>query len=113
MADGTSFEVDPERVTSGSSLITELGSFAWGILSQFNTVMADTSWTGNDNNGHKIRDNFVQNRDSTTNTLTSLAQALERTGEATIMNLKTTQGTQDDIIDGINDQAGEYGGRRG
>ncbi|MEU9453145.1 hypothetical protein [Streptomyces sp. NPDC048277] len=113
MADGTSFEVDPDQVTSGSSLITELGSFAWDILGQFNNVMADTSWTGTDSNGHKIRDNFVQNRDSTTNTLTSLAQALERTGEATIMNLNAAQGTQDDIIDGINEQSGEYGARRG
>ncbi|MGW3957601.1 hypothetical protein ACWEKM_43555 [Streptomyces sp. NPDC004752] len=118
MADEDSFEMDPERIHQGSALITELGSYAWSILAQFKTVTADTSWTGDDDNGHKIRANFVENRDSTIGTLQSLGEALERTGDATLMNLKSTQDTQEGIIDAIGEQSGEYvggdgGGRRG
>lgn len=112
MGDEDSFDVDPERVHQGSALITELGSYAWSILAQFKSAMADTSWTGDDENGHKIRSNFLENRDSTIGTLQSLGEALERTGEATLMNLETTKGTQDGILDAIGEQSGEYGGGR-
>ncbi|MFF0220952.1 hypothetical protein [Streptomyces sp. NPDC004629] len=112
MTDEGSFEVDPERIHQGSALISELGSYAWSIVAQFKSVMADTSWTGDDENGHKILSNFVENRDSTTGTLQSLGEALERTGDATLMNLKTTKGTQDGILDAIGEQSGEYGGGR-
>ncbi|MER6524752.1 hypothetical protein [Streptomyces sp. NPDC001508] len=113
MGDESSFEVDPERIHQGSALITELGSYAWSILAQFNSVMADTSWTGDDENGHKILSNFVENRDSTSGTLYSLGEALERTGDATLMNLQSTKGTQDGILDAIGEQSSEYGGGDG
>jgi hypothetical protein len=113
MADGSSFEMDPEQVAVGISILTDLGTTAWGILKDFDTMMADTSWTGSDSNGKKIRANFVENRDATSGSLSSLAEALERTGEATLMNVQTTQGTQDAITDGIDEEAGNYGARRG
>lgn len=118
MTDEDSFDLDPERVLQGSALMKELGSYAWSILAHFDSVMADTSWTGDDENGHKIRENFVLNRDSTSDTLFSLGEALERTVEAVLMNLESTEGTQGENLDAIGEQSGEYGsgnggGRRG
>ncbi|MEU6605417.1 hypothetical protein ABZ922_10190 [Streptomyces shenzhenensis] len=113
MGSEDSFDVVPERIHQGSALISELGSYAWSILADFRSVMADTSWTGDDENGHKIRANFVENRDMTLGTLESLGEALERTGDATLMNLKSTQGTQEGILDAIGEQSGEYGGGGG
>lgn len=117
MTDDGSFEVVPERIQQGSALIAELGSFAWSILADFDSLMADTGWTGNDKNGRLIRENFLANRDTTSASLKSLGEALERTGDATLANLDSTSGTQGDILDAIGEQSGEYdgggGGRRG
>lgn len=110
MSGEDSFEMEPERVHQGSALITELGTYAWSIVAQFTAATADTGWTGDDENGLKIRANFTGNRDSTETSLTGLGEALERTGEATLMNLRSTQGTQGDILDAIGQEAGEYGG---
>lgn len=113
MADSSSFEMDPERVAVGISILTDLGTTAWAILSEFDTVMSDLSWTGTDSTGKKIRKNFLENRDATSGSLSSLAEALERTGEATLMNVQSTQDTQNSITDEINQETGSYGARRG
>ncbi|MGA5444913.1 hypothetical protein ACPCKW_36290 [Streptomyces griseoincarnatus] len=120
MNDDETFEVDPDSLRKGKAVLSELGSYTWSILAEFDAAMADTSWTGNDDNGRKIEANYVSNRDSISGSLGALGEVLERTSDATLLNLNATSTTQSDILDGIDREIDSYdiggpddGGRRG
>ena len=77
-------------------------------IGEFDAAMADTSWTGNDDNGRKIEANYVSNRDSISGSLGALGEVLERTSDATLLNLNATSTTQSDILDGIDREIDSY-----
>ncbi|WP_326813245.1 hypothetical protein OIE62_41365 (plasmid) [Streptomyces scopuliridis] len=121
MSGEESFRVDPEPLHMGEAELAELGSYAWGILAEFVAIMSDTSWTGGDENGEKIKAWVVSTCDAISGSLKALGEVLERTSEATLLNLNATSSTQSDILDGIDQEINAYdiggggsdGGRRG
>ncbi|MFE9609104.1 hypothetical protein [Streptomyces sp. NPDC006012] len=114
------FGVDPEKIHQGQATITDLGTYTRGLLGSFRTVMADTGWTGEGGNGRTIREDFLRNRDSVTDSLQAPGEVLGRTGGAILMDLGTVRGTQGGIAGDAGRLSGEYGvsgncdgGRRG
>ncbi|MEV5810347.1 hypothetical protein [Streptomyces parvulus] len=110
MSSEDSFHLEPERVHEGESLLSDLGSYTWSILAEFIALMSDIFWTGDDENGRKIKENYVSNRDASSASLRALGEVLERTSDATLMNLKATSGTQNDILDSISQDISKYDG---
>ncbi|MFE9888528.1 hypothetical protein [Streptomyces scopuliridis] len=116
-----SFHFDPERLHEGTAGLVELASYLWDVKAEFDAAMADTLWTGDDENGRKIEANYVSNRDSVSGTFGALGEVVERTSDATLLNLNATSSTQSDILDGIDQEINAYdfggegsdGGRRG
>ncbi|MFI1753479.1 hypothetical protein [Streptomyces sp. NPDC020571] len=121
MSDDDTFHLEPERVQQGKALLAELGSYSWGLVSEFDAIMGDTSWCGGDENGRKIEANFTSNRDAVSAALNGLGEVLERTCDAVLLNLNATSSTQGDILAGIDAEIAGYGagedapggGRRG
>ncbi|MEV1046866.1 hypothetical protein [Streptomyces sp. NPDC049916] len=106
--DGT-FQVDPDVLRAGTAGLGELGSYLWTVVAEFEAAMADTEWCGDDENGWKIKQNYAENRDAIAATLKALGEVTERTCDATLMNLGATSTTQQDILDGIDGEIGNYG----
>ncbi|CAL9324292.1 hypothetical protein [Streptomyces sp. SudanB66_2053] len=122
MSGEESFHVNPDTLHRGKALLAELGSLAWAIKADFDAAMADTSFWGHDENGRKYEKWDVANRDGISRSIEAAAVVLERSGDATLLNLNATSSTQNDILDGIDEEIDSYdiggdggsdGGRRG
>ncbi|MFF7330023.1 hypothetical protein [Streptomyces sp. NPDC008150] len=108
---GPSYTANPAAITGGSRAIRDLGSYAAEVGSAARSDLADTSWTGDDSYGQKLRKQFVQTRDTVLGAIDAIATGITAVGDGTLDNLQSIRGTQSGIIDAIHEQSGRTGGR--
>lgn len=113
MTEGSSFTADTEGIASGTNVIKELGEFALQIGASFRAGVADTSWTGNDSYGHKLKSKFVENTSLAQDTFDAISDGVSAIGDGTLSNLKETLKTQSGVLDSIGQESAATSGKPG